>query len=529
MRGVTFSEQGIVAMLVPWALLGLLASCQLEQAADSGASGGSSADSSGGQASVGGSGGSGAVGSGGAAGEIDWGGCSYDPGLEANIRWQLGSSSQYMSVRDLTYLTVSQEPYASLAGIECLENLEWVMLSYYFPEGERPTIDLSPLASLPKLTELRLTTIGVSHLEALADGPLRTLDLSWGEVDSIEALRGFAELENLELSGLELSDLSPLSDLASLRSLTLNTIPVSTLEPLSGLPALENLTLWYLDIPDLQGLVALPKLATLGLIATGLESFEGIADVPNLVTIQVDGCDQLASFDGLEVCEGLERIEVRPLTSSPTIVSDISALAEVSTLKVLDLAEANVSDIGALSGCPELESLNLRANHVVDLNPLAGLPLQWLDVSNNQVGAIDALADMPLSTLRISQNPISSLDPLGTLDELEVLAIDGLGASSLEPLRGAPITHLYAADNAISDIGPVMDWELVDLFLTSNEIVTLPDGFVGSQGFCARTDLTGNPLGEAAQDRLDALCAGPRTGEGYAWDGGSCSAVCETP
>ncbi len=530
MREVTFGEKGLVALLAPCAGLALLVSCQLEQAPDSGASGGGSMDSSGGQASVGGSSGSGPVGSGGEASEIDWGRCTYDPGLAANIRWQLGSSQDKTSVRDLTYLTPNHEPYASLAGIECLENLEWVSLSYLFPEGERPVIDLSPLASLPKLTELRLTTIGFSHLEVLADGPLRDLALSSVEVDSLEALRGFGQLEQLDLYDVDVSDLAPLSDLDSLRSLTLDYMPVSTLAPLSGLPALENLTLWALEIHDLQGLVALPKLAALNLISTDFESFEGIEDVPNLVSIQVEGCDQIESFDGLEACEGLESIEVRRFTTSgPTIISDIGALAEVPTLKILDLAEASVTDIGALSNCPKLEYLNLAANQVVDLGPLVGLSLQWLDVSSNQVEGIEALADMPLSTLRISHNPISSLESLGTLDQLEVLAIDGLGVTSLELLRGAPITHLYAADNDLSDIDPVMDWELVDLLLANNEIVTLPDGFIGSQGFCARTDLTGNPLGEAAEARLDALCEAPRTGQGYAWDGGACSAVCETP
>lgn len=460
--------------------------------------------------------------------EVGSSGCAFDPGLAANIQIELEVDNA-AGVHHLTDLNVDYEPYGSLAGIECLANLERLQLAYYFYEGERPVIDLSPLASLGKLTELSLTTIGFTRLEVVADR-LRNLRLWFVEAGSLEPLRDFDQLEQLDISGLPAADLSPLSGLDSLKTLTLDYMPVSTLAPLSGLPALETLTLWTLEMRDFQGFVNLPRLKNLHILDTAFESFEGIAEVPNLVSVRVEGCEQLRTLDGLEGCAGLQTIEVLPLINDgPALLSDVGALTDVATLRTLDVAGAKVSDISALSGCPALEHLNLEANQVADLSPLTGLPLQWLDVSSNQVVAIDALADMPLSTLRISHNPIASLAPLGTLTGLAELAMDGLGATSLELLRGAPITQLYASDNALRDIDLVMEWDLANLILKNNEITSLPEGFLGARGFCALTDLTGNPLDDAAKGMLDALCATPSL-EGYTWDGSKdCHPVCEVP
>jgi len=508
---------------------------------DAAASGGSDADASGGETSSGGLGGSdtggsdtGGTTSGGSGGEagqddIDWGDCTYDPGLAENIRWALGGIDSN-DVLDLVNLSVDHAPYSSLTGIECLENLEWVSLSYYFPEGERPEIDLSPLSSLEKLASLSVTTAGVSHLENLAEGPLRSVRLSWVDLDSLEPLRDFAELESLELIGLPAADLAPLGGLHALSTLSLEYLPVTSLAPLSGLEELQALSIWSLELQNLAGFVALPKLAELRVIETPLQNLEGIADVPSLLRVHLESCTVLESFDGVEECEALQSIEVSHFeNTAATVLSNLDALAEVPTLEELIVPEAQLSDLTPLASCSQLRHLDLEQNEVADLSPLADLPLEWLDISLNEVESIEPLADLPLTTLRLSSNAIADFTPLRTLSELHELDISHTGATALDYLEAAPITHLYAADNSISDIDVVMEWELVDLFLSENEITTLPDGFVGGQGFCSRTELTGNPLDEAAEERLEALCAEPSAGSGYAWDGGVCSPICNVP
>jgi len=252
----------------------------------------------------------------------------------------------------------------------------------------------------------------------------------------------------------------------------------------------------------------LPELADLQVLAMDIESFEGILDVPKLESIRIEGCEVVESLDGLEACEGLESIFVaRLLPDQANLMSDLGALSDMPTLKSLEIAGAAVSDI----------------------SPLAGLPLERLDITDNQVESIDALAEMPLSSLRISGNPVVSLEPLGTLSSLEQLAMQGVGATSLDLLAGAPLTHLDVADNSVSDIALSLDWDLVELLASNNDIVSLPDGFVGGQGSCSRTDLSGNPLDQAAQDTLLALCEPPSNGSGYMWDGGSCPPICEVP
>jgi len=375
------------------AVFGLLPACGKVDPADSG-SGGQGNSGSGGEA--------------GASSEIDWGGCTYDPGLKANIVLEL-EEQQLTSVRDLTDLDAWREPYASLAGIECLANLESLGLSHYFPEGERPVLDLSPLADLDRLYRLSLVLAGFSELEVLADGPLRELLLARGPIDSLEPLRRFDQLQQLELVGLSTPDLEPLSGLRALRSLRLDDLPISDFEPLSGLPSLARLTLASLDMQDFEGLVGLNLLTELRVLDVDFTSFAGISSAPNLVSLEVSGCDEIESFDGLEACRSIETIEVKTLASYDVILmSDLSALRELTSLTTLDLAGARVTDLG----------------------PLAGLPLRYLDLSSNQVESIDALAGMPLSTLLLANNEIVTL-PEGF--------VGGQGACSRTDLTGNPL------------------------------------------------------------------------------------------
>jgi len=521
-------------LLLTLGIASALAACS-QRADDADGSGGAPDDASGGEASGGlggstsGSGGTAGSGGGTAPDDIDWGDCTYDPGLAESIRWALGGIGS-SDVRDLVNLIVDRAPYASLDGVECLENLEWLGLSYYFPEGERPVIDVSPLSSLEKLTSLSVSTAGVSHLEDLAEGPLRELRLTWLDLQTLESLGDFTQLERLELVGLPVTDLAPLGNLHALTALTAEFMSVTSLAPLSGLEELQTLQIWGLELENLEGLVDLPQLADLHVIDTPLQNLEGIDQVPSLLSVRLESCQELDSLDGVEKCEALESIELSHFESDPaTVLTDVDALAHVPTLKRLVVPYAQLTDVTPLASCSELQHLDLMMNDVVDLAPLAGLPLEWLDISHNPVESIEPLANLPLTTLRMSNSTIDDFSALGTLSQLAVLDISDTGASSIDNLAAAPITHLYASGNSITDIDVVMQWTLVDLMLAENDISTLPDGFVGGQGFCSRTELTQNPLDEAAEERLNALCESPSEGAGYAWDGGSCPPICEVP
>lgn len=490
-------------------------------------------------ASSGGSGG----GSGGAVPvPLDLGDCTYDPAFEAAVRVELTASSK-TSVLELTDLRI-ETPLASIAGIECLVNLAGLSLGQERLEGDFAVIDLSPASELEGLRSVSLAGLAFSHLQAVQR--VTYLGLYSIEIDSLDPLAEFSQLTTLSLYDLAFSELPSLAKSTALTTAFIEQMPVSDLTPLGNLPALEMLFLRELDFPTFAGLSNLPLLHQLDLHDLPFESFEGLANLPSLKTLTITDCPAVESLDGLE---GLENLSSFSTESSPNI-SDLSSLAEMPSLQILALHGSRVSDLapvaqcpalrglslpdsqvvelGPLAGHPSLTHLDVSGNQITDLTPLAGLALLNLDIVANQVESIESLTGLPLRSLAISRNPIASLAPIATLTELRLLAMLGVGATSLDFLQGLAITALNASDNQISDVDALV-MPFSSLYLNDNQIVELPEGFVGAigePGGCVETELKGNPLGPAADALLRELCASGGGDSGYVWDAGECRAIC---
>ncbi len=102
----------------------------------------------------------------------------------------------------------------SLAGVECLENLERLYVG-----GTLPNDELLRLIPLDSLHYLSLT--GPISLEPLPNLPqLTSLSISSNDSRDLSPLAKLPALEELELAGmLHLSDISPLGEIETLRSL----------------------------------------------------------------------------------------------------------------------------------------------------------------------------------------------------------------------------------------------------------------------------------------------------------------------
>ena len=113
-----------------------------------------------------------------------------------------------------------------------------------------------------------------------------------------------------------------------------------------------------------------------------------------------------------------------------------------------------------MTGRQKCRESNLPGNVVSDLSPLAGLPqLELLDLARNAVLDLSPLAGLTrLSRLEISGNEISDLSPLAGLKRLSVLDLSRNVVSDLSPLAGH--THLWRlnlAGNAISNVEPLLE------------------------------------------------------------------------
>jgi Leucine-rich repeat (LRR) protein len=163
------------------------------------------------------------------------------------------------------------------------------------------------------------------------------------------------------------------------------------------------------------------------------------------------------------------------------IVSDLTGLEYCTNLHELYLCcVSQVSDISPLANLTSLTVLHLGYNRINDISPLANLSnLTWLDLAHNQIGDIYPLASLnKLTDLNLAHNQISDVSPLVNLTNLMGLKLDENQISDISPLASLTnmvVLHLQA--NQISDISP----------LVQNE------GLLGTGDFVI---LFGNPLSD---------------------------------
>ncbi|MBI3461646.1 MAG: hypothetical protein HY000_01095 [Planctomycetes bacterium] len=92
----------------------------------------------------------------------------------------------------------------------------------------------------------------------------------------------------------------------------------------------------------------------------------------------------------------LERIDCRRLGLVPCRnLEDLSPLAGLNGLTLLDLRGTHVADLSPLAGLSRMTELYLRYTPVSDLSPLAGLTgLDYLDLSDTRVSDLSPLAGL---------------------------------------------------------------------------------------------------------------------------------------
>ncbi|MDE0084971.1 MAG: leucine-rich repeat domain-containing protein, partial [Candidatus Poribacteria bacterium] len=320
---------------------------------------------------------------------------------------------QFAKNLDELWLSVLMTPDLSpLAGL--------VNLTRLFFHGVPSFTDLSPLSGLLNLRSLiiyqftatgrelgqtddrRRHNIDISPLEGLTE--LRTLwvRLSNGtETTDISPLANLTKLSNLKLDGHRISDLLPLANLTNLRSLDLGQNFISDISPLVNLTNLIDLKLDRNNISDLFPLSNLTNLTILDLDYNG--DYNGNVRIPTISDIS-----PLANLRHLST-----------LHLSSNNISDISSLADLGRLERLYLSAGNISDISSLANLRHLSTLHLSSNNISNVSPLANLQyLKELHLDSNNISDISPLADLQhLEVLRLQHNAISDISPLDALRE----------------------------------------------------------------------------------------------------------------
>ncbi|XPF93909.1 leucine-rich repeat domain-containing protein [Colwellia sp. RE-S-Sl-9] len=223
-------------------------------------------------------------------------------------------------------------------------------------------------------------------------------------------------------------------------------------------PKLESLSLYSdsdtLSFENLAFLENMHNLKGLGISVNGdidEQYFSPIANLGELKELSLEYIDN-APVDTFNFLSELTRLEY--LNFNAVDINSLTPLANLTSLtnltindgsKMLAYAryirsgspQGNVSDLSPLAGLINLKVLNLINNQISDLTPLVGLTnLVHLGLSQNEISDLTPLTELTnLSLLWLASNSISDFSVLADLDSLEIL---------------------YLPDNQISQLGGII-------------------------------------------------------------------------
>lgn len=306
-----------------------------------------------------------------------------DAALEAAVREALGEPSGMVTADALAELT---ELHAADRGITSLTGLEWcrrlVALDLYnnaisdlsalegleflrrLNVGANAITDITPLAGLTDLTALELGTGDYLEYERLAESANALPDLS--------ALSALRDLTYLGLAGTGVSNLDVLEHMTELRCLWLQDNPgIVSFQPLSALALLQylNLANTGLSSTDLAALSGLTEPILLNVSGNGLASVAALSAMTKLFALVAADCPNLEELSPLA---GLSRLALVDVSRGG--VTSLSALSGLGQLQYVYCTDTGVSTLSALSGLGQIRRVDITGSNVTTLQPLTAWP-----------------------------------------------------------------------------------------------------------------------------------------------------------
>lgn len=203
-------------------------------------------------------------------------------------------------------------------------------------------------------------------------------------------------------------------------------------------------------------------------------SLEDLRLMPYLQRLIIRGH---SGFESLSPLESLSQLQELVISDCPLEPDDLTSIAKVPKLSVLDLSSCGLSNITPLSAATNLVRLDLHDNSIRDLTALQQMAeLNWLDLSNNAVTAVDALGQLPkLSELYLSNNSITQIQALSGCTGLSVLDLTHNLLTTVSGLEKLPsLRTLYLANNQLTDITPLSSTPAIgDLNISNNQITDI--------------------------------------------------------
>ena len=149
-------------------------------------------------------------------------------------------------------------------------------------------------------------------------------------------------------------------------------------------------------IRDLTGLEHATGLTTLYLWETNINDISALSGLTSLTHLELNYTKQLSNLKPLSSLRNLTKLDLRfrrSVTRSPTVPRDLSPLRNLTSLEVLNLLYNNIqgSNISALADLTKLKQLNLEGTNITERGLASVLPtltkLEWLYITRTPVTA----------------------------------------------------------------------------------------------------------------------------------------------
>jgi len=164
----------------------------------------------------------------------------------------------------------------------------------------------------------------------------------WGcDLESMEGLERFPNIERLNLDYNNISKIDHISELTHLITFKIDDNPISKIEKLETLTSLKVFHLDYCNISKIEGLENL-DLQGIALYGNKIQKIEGISHMVNLYQIEL-------YYNQIKKIQGLEgRVKLTSLSLSNNPITEIEGLAFFSKLKDFSCSAVPEFDDGYL-------------------------------------------------------------------------------------------------------------------------------------------------------------------------------------
>lgn len=217
--------------------------------------------------------------------------------------------------------------------------------------------DLSALEGLP-LERLSLKKSGITDISPLASLPgLRLLWLADNPLTDISAVSQLPALEELDIMNTSVSDIHMLEN-SSIHTLSCLYTGVTDYSCVTSMPYLTSLRVSHASEEDIAFFNSLNRLEMLTLNESRLYSLEDIGNLTRLVSLDIGGCQDIATLDGITAFPNLDYLCI-----ASTNIADLTPAADLVKLTCLEFSYAPIEDYSPLADCRKLNQIYL--NHAM--------------------------------------------------------------------------------------------------------------------------------------------------------------------